>query len=1008
MVHHVQFQTALAAVVFGGAAAFQLVLPAGHHQQPQIGPPQDAVKKGHLHVGFQRNFLLAGQVAVGGVGKRPHPRVPLLQRLQAGRPLPDVVQRGTVGGQPGAQRLQRPGGLRLLRQQAFPAGLLGGGVDFLALRQQGGQLLDGGVDAQQLGAAGVAGILGGLAGCVQLLHGLPGLLLGSLGGRRIGKLQPRPQGVQLGGQLGPAAVQPRQLFPVGGQSGVQRLHRLLLPGHQNGQLLPPAQPLLRLCALLCQRVQRGLHVGQRTGQLCQLAARQSIRHLAHKARMQRFPLAPQPALRRQRLAALPGQRLPLLLPGFKGSFPLLNGLSQRLPPGNAFVQLRQRRVQLRQRPGGVLPAPGQLFGGGVGGWVGRVGGHALQQLALPLLKGGSGPPRRKAFFHGLTAGVLQRLPGGVQFRLGGGGAGHLRRGGVMHRAAHRAGRALLQGLRQNPRLLVQKCLILLPEVLPQPGAPLHGAAIRCQRRVGGAPGLFALRQLGLQVGQRRVIGTGLPQLAAQLFPPGLQPLLGVPLRPEGLQGGGLAAQSFLQRFLLAGQCRALGLPLLQGAAQLFPLRRVLLQGQQRLTAALGADGFGAQTFFFALRTGQCGGLPPPVLQRGLFGGALLLPGGKAGGGLCPLFFQRRQGVLPLAQLRVAGKLRLPCVQLLLQRLPFGRVGQPCLQRRPVRHDLGTQRLPLLAGLRQPGAGLFQLLRLAQQRRHLVQLAFQRRHRLLAVRLGLLVGGNELLHQLQRFAKGQRPLFGQRQAGVVPLHAANVLLRAGLLRLTAALQPAGFPFQPLLQHHIIPGLEDFPKNFLPAFGVRQQQLEKIPLRDHGDLGKLAPVQPKDGDDLGGHLAGFGHYPAGQMQLRLGLLHRGAAAAAGGAQVFRAAAHRVAPAAAKKFQLHKGGGLRQRVLGAEHGGVPVVAAGLAVQGVGDGVKDGGLACAGVPRDEVQPPGAQLFHGKADRPGVGAKGGKRQFQRSHSSPSQMVSMSARAKSCWSALMGWPFCRL
>ena len=447
MVHHIQLQTALAAVVFGGAAALQLVLPAGHHQQPQIGPPQDAVKKGHLHVGFQRDFLLAGQVAVGSVGKRPHPCVPLLQRLQAGRPLPDVGQRGAVGGQPGAQRLQRPGGLCLLRQQAFPAGLLGGGVNGFALGQQGGQLLDGGVDAQQLGAAGVAGILGGLTGRVQLLHGLPGLLLGSLGGRRIGKLQPRPQGVQLGGQLGPAAVQPRQLFPVGGQPGVQRLHRLLLPGHQNGQLLLSAQPFLRLRTLPGQRVQRGLYPGQLLGQTgakpVRFAARQCLRQLAHKARLQCVPLAPQPALRRLRLAALPGQRLPLLLPGLEGGFPLLQSSAQRLPPGNAAVQLRQRCVQLCQRPGGLLPAPGQLFRGGIGGRVCRVGGHALQQLALPLLKGRFGPPCRKALFHGLTAGVLQRLPCGVQLRLGGGGAGHLRRGGVMHRAAHRAGRALL-------------------------------------------------------------------------------------------------------------------------------------------------------------------------------------------------------------------------------------------------------------------------------------------------------------------------------------------------------------------------------------------------------------------------------------------------------------------------------------------------------------------------------------------------------------------------------------
>ena len=129
---------------------------------------------------------------------------------------------------------------------------------------------------------------------------------------------------------------------------------------------------------------------------------------------------------------------------------------------------------------------------------------------------------------------------------------------------------------------------------------------------------------------------------------------------------------------------------------------------------------------------------------------------------------------------------------------------------------------------------------------------------------------------------------------------------------------------------------------------------------------------------------------------------------GAGVFRIAAHRVAGTIHLKFQFHKGGRFGVGILAAQHGPLPHTAAGVVVQGVGDGVEQGGLAGTGIAGDKVQAAFAQLFQFQGGLGGIGAKSRQGQAERSHaSSPSfQMSSMSCWQNAACSSVRGWLFC--
>ena len=218
----------------------------------------------------------------------------------------------------------------------------------------------------------------------------------------------------------------------------------------------------------------------------------------------------------------------------------------------------------------------------------------------------------------------------------------------------------------------------------------------------------------------------------------------------------------------------------------------------------------------------------------------------------------------------------------------------------------------------------------------------------------------------------------------------------------------FFLQFFLQPGVALGAEQLAEDPAALLGGGVQQLGELSLSDHGDLGKLVVVQPDDLHDGGSHLPCPGHrratVPVGQGGVCL--FGGKALPPCLGAEVFRVPAHGVAFAVHLKFQLHKGGGAGVGVLAAEHTAVPHVSAGMVVEGVGDGVKKGGLAGTGVSGNKVQAPLAQLFQRKGGGGGVGSKGGQGQPDGSHASSSfQMVSMSCWQNAACSGVRGWLF---
>ena len=118
MVDHVQLQAALAAVVLRLAPALQLILASGHQHEAGICPGQDAVKTGHLDVGFQHDLLFSGNGSVGSVREGFEHGVARFQLFQFRLLGLDVAQRRPVHRQSG---VDAPG--RILRR-FFGAGQL--------------------------------------------------------------------------------------------------------------------------------------------------------------------------------------------------------------------------------------------------------------------------------------------------------------------------------------------------------------------------------------------------------------------------------------------------------------------------------------------------------------------------------------------------------------------------------------------------------------------------------------------------------------------------------------------------------------------------------------------------------------------------------------------------------------------------------------------------------------------------------------------------------------------
>ena len=220
----------------------------------------------------------------------------------------------------------------------------------------------------------------------------------------------------------------------------------------------------------------------------------------------------------------------------------------------------------------------------------------------------------------------------------------------------------------------------------------------------------------------------------------------------------------------------------------------------------------------------------------------------------------------------------------------------------------------------------------------------------------------------------------------------------------------FGLQALLQPGVALGAEQLAEDAAALLGGGVEQPGELSLCDHGNLAELAVIQPDDLHDGGGHVLGSGHRRAGVGKGEDGIRLLGGEAFAAhlGTGVFRVAAHGIALPVHLKFQLHKGGCSGVGILAAQHGTLAHTAAGMVVQGVCNGIEQGGLACAGVAGDKVQAAFSQFFQFQHGLARIGAKGRKGQSERSHaSSPSfQISSMSCWQNAACSAVRGWLFC--
>ena len=283
---------------------------------------------------------------------------------------------------------------------------------------------------------------------------------------------------------------------------------------------------------------------------------------------------------------------------------------------------------------------------------------------------------------------------------------------------------------------------------------------------------------------------------------------------------------------------------------------------------------------------------------------------------------------------------------------------------------------------QGSLGLLPGLRFAEKGDGLLQRRFCGCQLCLQPLLLLQILGEQGLQQGIRLPDGELPFLRPEKllrVGSVrtPLDAADVLPDASHGFLPLGANGGGGTAQLVLQDNIQVRVENAPENLLPVPGVRQQQLQEIPLGDHGYLGELLPVKAQDLPNRRVYLPGLGEDTAVRAgQAGIGCLLCHALPPVLGAYILRVPGDGIRLPGISEVELHKGGRLGVGIFGAEHGRFPVVAACLPKQGEADGIKQGGFPRAGVPGDEVQTAVSQLLKIQLHLLGIGAKGGKGQL--------------------------------
>ena len=187
---------------------------------------------------------------------------------------------------------------------------------------------------------------------------------------------------------------------------------------------------------------------------------------------------------------------------------------------------------------------------------------------------------------------------------------------------------------------------------------------------------------------------------------------------------------------------------------------------------------------------------------------------------------------------------------------------------------------------------------------------------------------------------------------------------------------------LTQALVVGGVKNAAQDGRAVRGRRVEQPGKVVLRQHRNLGKLFGVDAQQLD----HGVGHGGRTADRLvrltdQLGLGGHLDHAGAALGGALLVGPAAHGVAAPTVGKGQLDARLGVGGGKITAQHRCFPVLAGGLAVERKRDGVKQGGLARAGVAADQKQSAAAERREVQLGAARVGAEGGQDQLLGFHS---------------------------
>ena len=174
------------------------------------------------------------------------------------------------------------------------------------------------------------------------------------------------------------------------------------------------------------------------------------------------------------------------------------------------------------------------------------------------------------------------------------------------------------------------------------------------------------------------------------------------------------------------------------------------------------------------------------------------------------------------------------------------------------------------------------------------------------------------------------------------------------------------------------MEDFPK-YLPALrSPRQQKLLKISLRDHRNLRKLTAVQADQFLHRTSHLPRLRHRltPVRKCQHRITLLECHSGSPSLRPQIFRIPVHYINLSLIVKCQFHKGRHIILRIFTAKHPRFTHHAAGFAIQRKHNRIKDRGLACPRISRDQIQSMLSQPGKIKLRPLRVGAKRTHNQF--------------------------------